>query len=126
MIGGLQVDLPFRNRNQGTIAQATAEIRVAESTLAATQALIRAEVQAASADFDLRRKQLGSLLRPLVEQAEETYRIADAAYREGGTDLLRLLDAQRVRIEARISYTRALAELRQSQVTLRTTLGELP
>jgi cobalt-zinc-cadmium efflux system outer membrane protein len=126
MIGGLQVDLPFRNRNQGAVAQATAEVRVVESNLAATQALVRAEVQAALADFDLRRKQMAALLGPLVAQAEETYRIADAAYREGGTDLLRLLDAQRVRIEARISYTRALAELRQSQVALRAALGEMP
>jgi outer membrane protein TolC len=49
-----------------------------------------------------------------LSRAEETYAIAQAAYREGGTDLLRLLDAQRVRIEAQISYARALTDLRLS------------
>jgi outer membrane protein TolC len=126
MIGGLQFDLAFRNRNQGAVAQATAETRAAESGLAAAAALVRAEVQAARADYELRRDQLSTLLKPLLDQAGETYRIAEAAYREGGTDLLRLLDAQRVRIEAQMAYTRALAELRQSQVALRTALGEMP
>jgi outer membrane protein TolC len=83
-------------------------------------------VQAARSDYELRRSQVTTLLQPLVEQASETYRIADAAYREGGSDLLRLLDAQRVRIEARIAHTRGLAELRQSRVALQAALGVLP
>lgn len=126
MMGGIHFDLPFRNKNQGTIAEATAQIRVAEAGLSATEAIVRAEVQAARSDYELRRSQVTVLLQPLVEQASETYRIADAAYREGGSDLLRLLDAQRVRIEARIAYTRGLAELRQSRVALQTALGALP
>ena len=126
MLGGVQMDLPFRNRNQGSVTQASVEIRVAESNLAATEAMVRAEVQAARADYELRRKQTGELLEPLLQQAAETYRIAEAAYREGGTDLLRLLDAQRVRIEAQVAHVRALEELQQSRVALQSAVGELP
>jgi outer membrane protein TolC len=126
MLGGLQFDLPLRNRNQGSISQATAEIRVAELGLSAAEAIVRAEVQTARSDYELRREQVVKLLQPLVEQASATYKIAEAAYREGGSDLLRLLDAQRVRIEAQIAHVRGLAELRQSQVALQTALGELP
>lgn len=126
MIGGVQMDLPFANRNQGNIAAAGAEIRYAESSLAAAQALVRAEIEAARRDYELRRRQLGEALRAVRQQADETARIAEAAYREGGTDLLRLLDAQRLRIETQLLYTRLLGEFRQSVATLEAALGVAP
>lgn len=114
LIGGLQIDLPFRNRNQGLVQSAMAEVRAAQSAIAATEAVIRAEVQAARTEYEIRRREIVNFYQPLLSRAEETYAIAQAAYREGGTDLLRLLDAQRVRIEAQISYARALTDLRLS------------
>ncbi|MBI3682855.1 MAG: TolC family protein [Acidobacteria bacterium] len=126
MLGGVQMDLPFSNRNQGNIAAATSEIRVAESTLAATEALVRAEASAAQREVELRRRQVGESLKTMLQQADETARIADAAYREGGTDLLRLLDAQRLRLEMQLLYSRALADYRQSLVALETALGIAP
>lgn len=122
-IGGVQMDLPFANRNQGNIEAATAEIRFAEASLAVTQALIRAEVNAAQRDYEIRRRQVGDFLKGMRTKAEEGARIAEAAYREGGTDLLRLLDAQRLRIETQVLYYRALAEFRQSIAALETALG---
>jgi cobalt-zinc-cadmium efflux system outer membrane protein len=59
-------------------------------------------------------------------RADEVYRIVDAAYRETGSDILRLLDAERTRIETEIAYARALAELQQSAVALETAQGSLP
>jgi len=126
MLGAVQVELPFQNRNQGAIASAAAEIRMAESSLAAGQALVKAEVQAAGLDYEMRRKQLAGTLAALVKQAEEGYRIAEAAYREGGVDLLRLLDAQRVRNEAISTYLRSLTELRLSRVNLDLAMGVDP
>lgn len=123
MIGGVQVDLPFSNRNQGNIAAATAEIRFAESTLAATEALVRAEVAAAERDYTIRRRQVGDFLQGMRGKADESARIAEAAYREGGADLLRLLDAQRLRIETQLMYFRALTEFRQSSAALEAALG---
>jgi len=126
MMGAVHVDLPFQNRNQGSIGAAAAEIRMAESGLAATEALVRAEAQAALTDYDIRRRQLAGSLGPLVEHAEQTYRIAEAAYREGGADLLRLLDAQRVRNEALTMQARTLAEVRQSRAHLDLAMGVDP
>ncbi|MEZ5351764.1 MAG: TolC family protein [Bryobacteraceae bacterium] len=125
-LGGVQVDLPFWNKNQGNLAAARAGQRVAEANLAATEALIRAEVEAARSEHEIRASEVGQLLEPLREQAGETYRIADSAYRVGGTDLLRLLDAQRVRIEAEIAYAEGLAALRRSEAVLETAMGVEP
>ncbi len=80
----------------------------------------------AARDYELRLAQIQRSLRPLVDKAREVSDIAQAAYLEGGTDLLRLLDAERVRIEAEMTYTRGLAELKQSQVQLRLAMGKDP
>ncbi|MCS6953927.1 MAG: TolC family protein [Bryobacteraceae bacterium] len=126
LLGGVQWNLPVLNRNQGNIAAALAEVRAAESSLAATEALIRAEVRTAAVEYEARRRQLAESLRALREHAAESARIAQAAYREGGTDLLRLLDAERVRLETETLYYRTLAEYRQSAAALEAALGVEP
>lgn len=124
--GAVHIPIPIRNRNQGNIAAAAAEIRVAESVRTATEAAIRAEVAAAQADYESRKKLLEETLRPMRDRAAEVYRIEDAAYREGGSDILRLLDAERTRIETQSMYTRTLIEYQQSAVALQAAQGMFP
>jgi outer membrane protein, heavy metal efflux system len=123
---GAQIPIPIRNRNQGQIEAATAGIKAAESSLAATEAAVRSELENAGAEYAARQKLLNETLRPMRDRADEVYRIADAAYRETGSDILRLLDAERTRIETQTTYTRSLAGLQESAVALRTAQGELP
>ncbi|MFB3825744.1 MAG: TolC family protein [Bryobacteraceae bacterium] len=124
--GGVQLPLPLFNRNQGSIGAVEAEGRAAESELAAAQALVRAEVRAARAEVEMRRTQVTRILKSALDRAEESARIAKAAYQEGGADLLRLLDAERVRIELEVLNARSLAEYRQSVVALETAMGVNP
>lgn len=123
--GSIQIPLAIRNRNQGQIAAAVADIRASESSLAATTALVRAEVESATLDYQSRQKLLAETLRPMRDRADEVYRIAEAAYREGGSDILRLLDAERTRIETQLAYIRTLADLQQSAVAVATAQGNL-
>ncbi len=126
MMAGFQISLPFANRNQGNIAAASSEVRAAEARLASAQALVRAEVNAAGQEYRIRRQQIARLLPALQRHASESSRISLAAYREGGTDLLRLLDSERLRIETQLLYYRALAEYQQSKVALEMALGVEP
>jgi outer membrane protein TolC len=121
-----QIPLPIRNRNQGQIEAATAELRAAQSSITAAAAGIRSEVESARRDYDSRQKLLNETLRPMLNRADEVYRIVDAAYRETGSDILRLLDAERTKIETEIMYARALSEFQQSAVSLETAQGNLP
>lgn len=126
LIAGLQWDLPVLNRNQGNIQSAAAGIKAAEANLAATEAIIRAEVQAAVAEYQTRRRQIREFVGRLVEGAGETAKVAQAAYRLGGANLLRLLDAERLRIEIELVNYRAWMEYRQSQEVLAYALGVKP
>jgi cobalt-zinc-cadmium efflux system outer membrane protein len=126
VIAGVQVDLPFMNRNQGNIETAAAEIKAAEAALAATEAIVKAEVEAAQAEYEMRRQQVRDFLGRIRAEAVETSKIAQAAYRLGGADLLRLLDAERVRIEIDQLNYRAMMEYRQSIAVLEFALGVRP
>lgn len=120
---GLSLDIPFLNRNQGNIRASTAAVHEAESALAATRSAVQAEVLAAEADFAARKKQVTGTLRLIREHALETSRIAHAAYQEGGIDLLRLIDSERIRIDSQLLYFRALAEYQQSYANLENVMG---
>ncbi len=120
---GLQINLPLLNRNQGATAAAISQIRGAEAALKATEAEVRAEIQAAQQDVKARRLRLAGLMKESLTRADQSVEIARAAYREGGTDLLRLLDSERVNIEIRMLNARLLTEYRQSLVLLGAALG---
>jgi outer membrane protein, heavy metal efflux system len=123
LVAGVTVDLPVFDRNQGEIAAATSQIAASRAELATTAAVVRAEVEAARRDYEIRRMQILESLQPMRDQAKQSSDIAQAAYREGGWDLLRLLDAETMRIEIETLYYRALAEYRQSVAGLNTAMG---
>lgn len=126
LVSGVTVPLPLWNRNQGTIAAAEHDLRASEATLAAEQAALKSEVNAAWREFDVRRRHVLELFPALRARAEGSAKIALAAYREGGSDLLRLLDAERTRIEAQILYYRALGDYHLSRVALDVAAGVQP
>ena len=123
MLAGVQVDLPVSNRNQGNLSAALAEVKTAESTLAAVEAVVRAEVEGARRAVTIRQSQIESIMKVMRAQSEESQRIAAAAYRVGGVELLRLLDAERARIETQILYFQTLTEYQQAVSALETALG---
>ncbi|BDC50793.1 divalent cation transporter [Bryobacterales bacterium F-183] len=125
-VAGLQINLPFNNRNQGAIAAAAADVTAAGSTLRAARIAARTEIDAALGEYRQKRDLVEQMLPTLSNQANETRRIADAVYREGASDLLRLLDAERVRIQAETQQVRSLIDLRLASVSLQSALGLLP
>jgi outer membrane protein TolC len=123
IIAGFQVTLPFTNRNQGNREAAAAEVRRRQQLLAAIETDVRAEYEGALQDYQMRRDEAIATLDPLRQEAINLAQIATAAYAEGGTDLLRLLDAERARIDADLAWARGMAEYHQSIVRLEAAEG---
>ena len=98
---GLTATLPVFTRNGGALALAEADARAAELELEAVESRARADAAIlVRAARDLQSR-LARLDDDLVRPAEEARRSALAAFREGATDVLRVVDAERTHTEAR-------------------------
>jgi len=122
----VRITLPVIDKNQGNRAAAEAEVRRAEQQLVAIENEIRADYMGAVQELRLRQREFETMLTPLREHAATISEIANAAYEQGGVDLLRFLDAERTRLDAELAWTRGMIEYRQSIVRLEAVEGVRP
>jgi outer membrane protein, heavy metal efflux system len=123
---GLQLNLPIFDRNQGARSAAQAETLAAQRTLEAINLRLDSEAALARKEYEARLRQARDIFTPLHQQAEQISDISRAAYREQGLDLLRLLDAERFRVEAQLAWLRALTDYHKSVVNLERAEGVEP
>lgn len=123
VLAGVTVPLPFGNRNQGGVARAEAEQKLAETNLRFTQNRALAEVESAFRAYETARELVKAYEAGILKQADESRDIALVAYREGVTDLITLLDAQRTRAEVRATYYRTLFDYYTSLFQLELATG---
>jgi cobalt-zinc-cadmium efflux system outer membrane protein len=98
---GVVTTVPVFERNGRAVARAEADTRAAELELQAAVSRGRAEAAIlVRAARDLQGR-LARLDEDLVRPAEEARRSALAAFREGASDVLRVVDAERTNTEAR-------------------------
>ena len=105
---GVNLPLKVRDRNQAGIARAQADQKAAGALREVAKSHTTAEVKAAYEAFQTAREQVQTFRDELLNQADESRSIALAAYEEGATPLLSLLEAQRTRAEVRQQYFRTL------------------
>jgi cobalt-zinc-cadmium efflux system outer membrane protein len=108
VLAGVNIPLPFGNRNQAAIAQSEAEQKIAETSLTFSRNRTLAEVETAFLAFETAREQVKVFEMGILGQADESLEIALLAYREGAIDLLNLLEAQRTRTDVRSNYYQTL------------------
>jgi cobalt-zinc-cadmium efflux system outer membrane protein len=124
LLGGFIVPLPILNRNQGNIIQSEAEVESSQGAKQVALTSVESSVLAALATVRQRHAMIQDLQKGMVQRAEEFWRISEAAYQEGGVDILRLIDAQRVKNEARLLLTNTEMEYRISMAELESAVGE--
>jgi cobalt-zinc-cadmium efflux system outer membrane protein len=108
LYGAVNIPLPIYNRNTGMIARAEAAVTAAQEELRYQKNIVLAELTAARRSVELHEMQLEKLRADFLSDADESQKISLIAYREGATDLLTLLDAQRVRGQAQELWSQAL------------------
>jgi cobalt-zinc-cadmium efflux system outer membrane protein len=113
MIAAISVPIPLFDRNRGEVKRATSEAIAARKEVAWSERRVEAEVEGA---YDAAKQliaQSGPLQRSIVDRAAEAHRITLAAYQEGATSLLQVLDASRALADARLMFYRTSLSLHQ-------------
>lgn len=126
LYAGIQIPLPFRNRNQGEVERAQANLQMTEFQLEQVKLTAQSDVSAATATYTQELEIVQTTLPDIRERAKSNLAIMRDAYRTGGIDLLRYIDAERTEIDAEVSALRTLAEFHQSVVQLQLAYGERP
>lgn len=123
LVGGMSMPLPLRDRNAGRIGQAQSLEMLERSALRAEEARVRNEIAAGAAAVRHRGELLETLGTGMGNRAQETFDIAQAAYREGAVGLLYLLDAQRSSSDMALLRNQVLFDYQLSWVDLETAVG---
>jgi cobalt-zinc-cadmium efflux system outer membrane protein len=122
----MNIQLPARNRNQGEIEKAQAQVRLAEDKLHQAQMAARADIDAARVSYQQQLEIVQHTLPDMRDRASQNLTIMTEAYRIGGVDLLRYIDAERTEIDVEITALKTLTEYQQSAVRLQIATGERP
>ena len=122
----LQIPLPFGNRNQGEVARAEANARLAKDRLQQLELTAGADVAAAQEAYTHQQAVVRDILPDMRARAKQNLAIMDDAYRTGGVDLLRYLDAERTAFDVEVSALRTLAEFQQAALRLQLAYGVQP
>ena len=122
-LAAIKVTIPLMDRNQGNRAAAAAELRRQEQLRAEVETAVRTDLERAVQEYEMRRAEVAETLQPLREHARTISDIAQAAYQQGGVELLRLLDAERSRLDAESAWVDGMVAFQQSVVNLEAAQG---
>ena len=124
LLFGVTIPLRLNDKNQAGIARAAAEEKIANTELTIARNRALADVESAYRGYETARDQVTTFQRELLQQSNESYTISLAAYQEGATELLPLLEAQRTRADIRQQYYRTLLDYQTSILLLEQAVGK--
>jgi cobalt-zinc-cadmium efflux system outer membrane protein len=120
---GVSVPLRVRDKNQGGIARAMAGVNVTKAERAVVENRVRVDVEIAFRAYQAARDQVVTFRDQLLRQADESQTITLAAYQEGATELVTVLDAQRTRSEIQQQYFQKLFDYQAAILDLEMAVG---
>jgi cobalt-zinc-cadmium efflux system outer membrane protein len=121
---GVAIPIPIFNQRQGQIAEALAEVKVAEAVLRTRELALAREMDAAYGRFLVARKQVETFEGGLLERAQRTLEAAEAAYRFGERGIIEYLDAQRTFRAVRQDYLNSRYEFAYSIIEIERLAGQ--
>ncbi len=120
---GFSMPLPFSDRGQGAIAKANAQIRAQDLALEAELAEAHADIERATTVLAKRRAALDELETRVVQRVPSLRRMSEDAYREGGADILELLDAMRSVKDIQIAHVQQLESSKLAEAVVVSVAG---
>jgi cobalt-zinc-cadmium efflux system outer membrane protein len=115
---GVSVPLPLWNQRQGQIREATADLSQAEAVASQQELTVLRELENAWNRYRIAHRQVETFESGLLKQAENSLKVAEAAYRLGERGILDYLDAQRVYRSVSNDYLNARFDRQSSLIDL--------
>lgn len=123
LTAGVSIPLPFANRNQGAIETALARQRAATLRREFVEQAVRADVQAAYAQYAGTRQAVEAFDGQVIQQVQQAVNTIRTSYELGETQLLDLVQEQRRLVETQKAFTDVLKELYVARATLEAAVG---
>ncbi|MEE8160030.1 MAG: TolC family protein, partial [Acidobacteriota bacterium] len=120
---GVELPLPFFNRNQGRIGEKAAEARRSQNLLTWQELQVLREVESTFRNFMTHRQNVVRIQDTVIDQVNQVASITRQSYLEGEASLLDYLDALRVQLDTSIDYYELLHQTKRSFVDLETAVG---
>tara|TARA_R110002049_G_C9177810_1_gene563180 strand:- start:7454 stop:8947 length:1494 start_codon:yes stop_codon:yes gene_type:complete len=111
---GVSMPLPIRNRNQGNIRTARANIAAASAAIDRTQLSLESRLAEALGRYQTAHQRYVRITGNVLPNAEETYQLSQTAFNAGETDYLQLLTAQRTLFNTQLSLLDSAAQAKQA------------
>ena len=116
--------LPVLNTHRGDILQREAERSRAALDLRALEVAIQQQLHAALSRLSTARDTVETYQSRVLPDLDASLKEMETLFRQGGADLLRVLDIRRKLLTARSGYLDALYELRQARTDLAAAVGD--
>ncbi|APG63120.1 hypothetical protein LPB140_10360 [Sphingorhabdus lutea] len=115
---GASMEIPLRNRNQGSIEAANAAARATEGRMLLIRLQLQREQNSLVASINAAQTRVDTLTNSTLPNAEEALELARKGYRFGKFNLIDVLDAAAARDDARSNLIKAKEELAQATASL--------
>jgi cobalt-zinc-cadmium efflux system outer membrane protein len=112
------VPLPWHNRNQGNIQEASAEVREAMAEVLRLELDVQKRLAAAFERYSNARYQVDRYSQSILPNAKKSLDLVTVGYRQGEFNFLTLLTAQRTYFQTNLAYLSAVRELRESTIVI--------
>jgi len=112
------VSLPLFDRNQGTIAAASAELEIQALEVKRLELNLRSRFDSTFRDYKKALQRVARYKQGIVPRAQKAYDLYLARFREMTASYPQVLIAQRTLFQSKINYIKALVDLRQSLVAI--------
>ncbi len=115
---GFSIPLPFKNKNQGAIAEAEAEVAKTDSERKTSEINVFKQLDAAYQVLIRATKEVELLNKDVLPFAQQAQEAVTQGYEAGRFTQLEILDARRTLIQARNQHLRALSDYHQAMVEI--------
>ncbi len=122
--GGISISIPIWDRKQSELKKARTAKDVADINIKNKYLEIQKEVETAYRSFMAEKEGISIYTDEIMPQVDESLRLNDISYKEGGISFIEFLTIQKDLLETRAAYLNTLLDYNKAIIGIETVSGE--